>query len=109
MAEAERALAAAAAVEWPATAWSWRGDRARLLFLAARPATGARIAIDGGPAAGAWVELRLDGAFAGRAAAIPGTELPLAVPVSPGLHFLDVTSVAGGTAYPGRVGLAPVR
>ena len=108
-AEAERALAGLAAAEWPATAWKWRGGRARLALLAAHPAPGALIAIDEGPAGGSWVELRLDGAVAGRHPAIPSAELPLAAPISAGLHFLDVATVAGGAVYPGRVRLAPPR
>lgn len=104
-AEAESALARLAAAEWPATAWSWRRGRARLVMTLARPAAGVRIAIDEAPSAGGWVELRLDGGVAGRLAAAPGGEITLPVRLTPGPHFLDFLNVAGGTVDPGRVRL----
>lgn len=105
VADATRALDRQAAAEWPATAWTWERGRARLALMAAVQAAGLGIAVDDGPAGGAWVELRLDGGVAGRFAAVPGAEITLAAALGPGLHLLDLRSVAGGTVYPGRVRL----
>jgi hypothetical protein len=104
-AAARQALAHLAAGAWPATAWTWERGRARLAFLTGEPARGLQIRIDETPAEGAWVELRVDGAVAGRSPARRGETILLRTPLSAGIHLLDLYTVAGGPALPGTVRL----
>jgi hypothetical protein len=106
-AAARQALARLAAGAWPPSAWKWERGRARLTLLAAAPAGGLAIAIDEAPADRAWVDLRLDGAFAGRFSAAGGQAILLPAPLSPGPHVLDFLAVANGPALPGAVRLLP--
>lgn len=109
-AEAGERLAALARTAWPATAWTWRRDRPRLEMLAGADASGLALTLDEVPAAGAVVELRLDGAVLGAfpvRPAAPAVAVPLAlpVPVRRGLHLLEIETLHGGRVLPGEVRL----
>jgi len=103
---AERQVAALGAAAWPRTAWSWRRGQARLEMLTAVPAASVSIGIDEAPPAGALLEVRLDGAVLGSVAATAGATVTLAASLPPGLHLLEIDSVAGGSVLPGGVALA---
>jgi len=90
---------------WPATAWTWRQDRARLQMLTGGPAQGIEVELAEVPAGGAVAELRLDGALAGTFPARPGGLLRLDAPLRPGLHLVEVEGVAGGRVIPGAARL----
>jgi hypothetical protein len=92
---------------WPGTAWTWQGDRARLEMLTGEPARGIEVDLAQMPAAGAVVELRLDGGLLGAFPARLGAPLALAFtePLGPGLHVLTAEPVAGGGVTPGEVRL----
>lgn len=105
---AEAGLAAFGRSAWPATAWTWRGNLARLEIVAAAPARGLIVDLDEVPAPGAVVELRLDGALLGAFPVRPGpaggtAALPVAVPLGRGLHLLELESTIGGRVLPGGV------
>lgn len=106
---AEAGLAAFGRSAWPATAWAWRGDLARLEMVAAAPARGLAVELHEVPAQGAVVEVRLDGAFLGAFPVRPGpagrTALPVATPLGRGLHLLELQSTLGGRVLPGGVQL----
>jgi hypothetical protein len=102
---AESELRALARRDWPAFAWTWRRERARLEMLTAGTAQGIAIAVDEAPAGGGLVELRLDGASLGTLPAFPARPLRLSVPLAPGLHVLDLESLGGGRVAPGAVRL----
>lgn len=91
--------------DWPAFAWIWRGERARLEMLTAGAARGIEIALDEAPAGGALVEARLDGAPLGMFPAFPARPLRLATPLPPGLHVLELESLGGGRVAPGAARL----
>jgi hypothetical protein len=103
---AGRELSRLAAREWPATAWTFQGGLPRLELLAAAGASGLELAIDLAPTRGAAAEVRLDDAILGTFAVSPGTILALHAPLAPGLHLLEVETVAGGAVLPGTVRLA---
>ncbi len=128
--EAALRLRQLAAESWPATAWTWQRGRARLEMLAPRAAEGLRLSFDVAPEQGALVEVWLDGenlgsvpAAAGGIAIIPAgpagdvgtagtagavrTVSDVEDPrlLAPGLHLLDLRSVAGGAVLPGTVTL----
>jgi len=90
---------------WPATAWGWRHDRARLYVLTGAPARGFEAELAEVPAAGAVVELRVDGASLGTLTARAAETLRLDVPLGPGLHLFEIESVGGGRVTPGAVRL----
>jgi hypothetical protein len=90
---------------WPATAWTWRQDRARLQMLTGSPAQGIEVELAEVPAGGAVAELRLDGALSGTFPARPGGLLRLDAPLRPGLHLFEVEGVAGGRVIPGAARL----
>ena len=109
VARAEAGLAALGRASWPATAWIWRGSAALLEVVPASPARGLSVQLDEVPAAGAVVELRLDGALVGAFPVRPGpgggTALAIAAPLGRGLHLLEVEATAGGRVLPGEVRL----
>jgi len=110
--EAAGRLRQLARESWPATAWTWQRGRARLELLTRRPAEGLRLRFDVAPEQGALVEVWLDGenlgsvpAAAGGTAVVPAGTAGAAGVIAPGLHLLDVRSVAGGAVLPGAVTL----
>jgi hypothetical protein len=106
-AAAGRELARLAAHEWPATAWDLHeGGVPRLELLAAAGAPGLDLTIDVAPAHGAAAEVRLDDSILGTFSVLPGTVLALHSALAPGLHLLEVETVAGGAVLPGAVRLA---
>jgi hypothetical protein len=109
VARAEASLAALGRSSWPATAWTWRGSVALLEVVPSSPARGLSLRFDEVPAAGAVVELRLDGALVGAFPVRPGpaggTALAVAAPLGRGLHLLEVGVTAGGRVLPGEVRL----
>jgi hypothetical protein len=102
-AAAGRELVQLAAREWPATAWDFQSGVAHLELLAATDAAGLALTIDVAPPRGAAVEVRLDESILGTFPAAARGRLVLAVPVTAGLHLLEVESVAGGPVLPGAV------
>jgi len=105
---ARERLAALGRESWPATAWAWRREVARLEMVTAGERRGLTVELDEVPPLGAVVELRLDGAALGvfpvrPAAAGTRPLLELAVPVDAGLHLLEVEGTQGGRVLPGRV------
>jgi hypothetical protein len=90
---------------WAATDWTWRQGRARVELLVEGPARGIELGLDEVPAAGAVVELRLDGAALGIFPVAPDRALALTVALSPGLHVFELESVGGGRVLPGAVRL----
>jgi hypothetical protein len=105
MAQAEERLRGLARMSWPAAEWTWRGERARLEILAAAPAAEVEIDLLETPPAGAVVELWLDGALLGTAPARPGAPLVAGLPVSRGVHLIELQAVAGGPVTPGALRL----
>jgi hypothetical protein len=101
-----RELARLSAREWPATAWDFRGGVARLELLAAAGAPRLEIDVDQAPARGAAAEVRLDESILGTFPIAPRTALALDAPVAPGLHLLEIETVAGGPFLPGAARLA---
>jgi hypothetical protein len=105
-AEAETADAEVARLDtgrWPATAWRWRRGAAGLDLLAASPARAVEVTLAEAPPSGAAVGVRWDGA---RVAVSPTGGGPLTTgPGEPGLHRLEVESLAGGRVAPGAVRL----
>jgi hypothetical protein len=104
-ARAEQKLREATREAWPATAWSWRRESARLQMLTASPARGLEVELAEVPETGAVVELRLDGVLRGTLPARPAAALRLDVPLQPGPHVLDFASAGGGRVTPGAVRL----
>ncbi len=103
---AAQALTRLAAREWPAAAWDVQGATSRLELLAAGEAPAFIIAVDAAPLLGAAVEVRLDDSVVGAFPVAPGATLTLPAALGPGLHLLEIESVAGGAVRPGRVRLA---
>jgi hypothetical protein len=103
---AARELARIAAREWPATAWHFHDGLPRLELLAAAGASGLELRIDEAPPRGAAAEVRLDESILGTFPVTAGMVVSLRTPIAPGLHLLEVESVAGGTVLPGAVRLA---
>ena len=62
-----------------------------------------RLRLDVAPKDGAAVEIRLDDSTLGTFPAAAGGTLALAAPLPPGLHLVEVESVAGGDVLPGGV------
>jgi len=105
-AAATHELARLTARDWPPTAWTFHDGVPRLELLAAAAAPGLELAIGQAPARGAAVEVRLDDSILGTFPVAPGTVLRLDGPLAPGLHLLEVESVAGGAVLPDTVRLA---
>jgi hypothetical protein len=105
VASATAALAATAATSWPATAWLWRGPVARLDLLATTDATGLTVSPDVVPAAGAAVQVTLDGAMVAVAPVRPDDRLVVGARVAKGPHLLAFETAAGGPVVPGKVEL----
>jgi hypothetical protein len=103
--QAETRLRELAGREWPAWAWTWQRERARLEILADGPARGIDVAFDELPENGTVVEARVDGAVLGAFPALPARLLSLDLPLRPGLHLLEIDTVGGGRAVPGLVRL----
>jgi hypothetical protein len=103
---AARELARLAAREWPATAWHFHDGLPRLELLAAAGAPGLELAIDEAPPRGAAAEVRLDESILGTFPVTAGTSLTLRAPIAPGLHLLEIETVAGGAVLPGALRLA---
>ena len=103
---AARELARLAASEWPATAWHFHDGLPRLELLAAAGASGLELRIDEAPPRGAAAEVRLDESILGTFPVTAGMVVALRTPIAPGLHLLEIESVAGGTVLPGAVRLA---
>jgi hypothetical protein len=103
---AARELARLAAREWPATAWHFHDGLPRLELLAAAGASGLDLVIDEAPPRGAAAEVRLDESILGTFPVTAGTALALRTPIAPGLHLLEIETVAGGAVLPGAVRLA---
>ncbi len=103
---AARELASLAAREWPATAWHFHDGLPRLELLAAAGASGLELRIDEAPPRGAAAEVRLDESILGTFPVTAGMVVSLRTPIAPGLHLLEIDSVAGGTVLPGTVRLA---
>jgi len=103
---AARELARLAARAWPATAWYFHDGLPRLELLAAAGAPGLELMIDEAPPHGAAAEIRLDESILGTFPVAAGTALALHTPIAPGLHLLEIESVAGGAVLPGAVRLA---
>lgn len=99
-------LARLAAREWPATAWHFHDGLPRLELLAAAGASGLELRIDEAPPRGAAAEIRLDESILGTFPVAAGMVVSLRTPIAPGLHLLEIESVAGGTVLPGAVRLA---
>lgn len=89
--------------------WTRRGDTARLDFSTRHPAAGATVALGDTPANGAMVDLALDGERLGCRPVRPGARLEIERPISPGLHRIEVESLASGRVWPGRAELTPPR
>jgi hypothetical protein len=103
---AARELARLAAREWPASAWHFHDGLPRLELLAAAGASGLDLVIDEAPPRGAAAEVRLDESILGTFPVTAGTALALRTPIAPGLHLLEIETVAGGAVLPGAVRLA---
>jgi hypothetical protein len=91
--------------DWAATAWTWHQDRARLEMLTQTAARRLEIDLDGVPAAGGVVELRLDGALLGVFPVQPGGGLRLDHDLRPGDHLLEIETAGGARVFPGAVRL----
>ena len=89
---------------WPAVAWRYERGDAFLEAVAAAPAPGLAVAIDGAPRAGTAIELEWDGATVGCFPAATGAVLRLPVDVAAGPHLLAVRDLAEPIA-PGGVWL----
>jgi hypothetical protein len=105
-AAAAHELARLATREWPATAWHFHDGLPRLELLAAAGASGLDLMIDEAPLRGAAAEVRLDDSILGTFPVTAGTVLALPTPIAPGLHLLEIETVAGGAVLPGAVRLA---
>lgn len=105
-AAAAHELARLATREWPATAWHFHDGLPRLELLAAAGASGLDLMIDEAPPRGAAAEVRLDDSILGTFPVTAGTVLALRTPITPGLHLLEIETVAGGAVLPGAVRLA---
>ena len=102
---AARELARLAARAWPATAWHFHDGLPRLELLAAAGASGLELAIDEAPPHGAAAEVRLDESILGTFPVTARTSLTLHAPIAPGLHLLEIETVAGGAVLPGAIRL----
>ena len=102
---AARELARLAARQWPATAWYFHDGLPRLELLAAAGAAGLELMIDEAPPRGAAAEVRLDESILGTFPVTAGKVVSLRTPIAPGLHLLEIESVAGGAVLPGTVRL----
>lgn len=100
-------IARLAAARWPATAWYWRGGRAFLDLWCAAPARGVDLTIDLAPVAGSIIQCSLDGRSLGSFVARPGVRIALRSPIEPGLHLIEIETIAGGRAAPGELLLTP--
>lgn len=98
-------LAALAADAWPESGWTVLEGKTRRELVASRSAPGAEVAIAETTTEGAVVEVRLDGGFVGTFVVQAGTPLGLPVPVSPGLHLLEIAAINGGPVRAGAVHL----
>jgi hypothetical protein len=105
-AAAGRELALLSASQWPATAWTFSGGVARLELLVAAGATALELTVDEAPPRGAAAEVRLDESILGTFPVAPRETLALNAPLAPGLHLLEIETVAGGALLPGSVRLA---
>jgi len=90
---------------WPVTAWSWSNPTPVLRMLVRESGNGLRITIAEAPAAGAAVEVRLDGEGAGCREIRNGDTITLAMPIAPGPHSLELATLAGERVWPGPVEL----
>ena len=91
---------------WPGNAWrSSRDDSVdRLeLWLPASRGTEVWVHLSAVPQPGAAVEIRLDGEPVATEVVRPGDVLSLPPPDSPGLHLLEIETLAGGRVLPGDV------
>jgi hypothetical protein len=106
-AEAEARLAGLARRTWEPQDWTWSRGTARLEMMTGAPAAGFTVGLDQVPATGSLVELRLDGATVGdfpvRPQAGVAPALRLDLPLSRGLHVLELDSLDGGQVLPGAV------
>jgi hypothetical protein len=102
---AARELARREATAWPASAWDFHHGVLRLELLAAAAASGLVLAVDVAPPQGAAAEVRLDAAALGTFPVRAGTPLVVPGTIAPGLHMLELESVAGGPVLPGAVRL----
>lgn len=90
---------------WSGTAWSWNSPAPVLEMLVGEPAEELLIAVAEAPAAGAAVEVRLDGGEAFCRAVGSGDTITLEMPISAGPHSLQLVTVAGERVWPGPVEL----
>lgn len=103
--QAQEGLRQTTRTSWPATAWTFHRGQARLEMAISAAASGVSLRIDAAPESGALVELRLDGKHLGTAPVAVGSVLNGPAKIAPGLHLLEVQSIAGGAVYPGAVTL----
>lgn len=103
--EAREAWQRAALDVFPATAWRWRGNSARLDFVVANPALGVAIAVESAPVTGAIVEVRTDGDTTTLRVVEPGQIVEVEVQLGPGARTVEINPVAGGRVVPGEVTL----
>lgn len=103
--EASTRLVEFAGPEIPATTWRYVGGRA-LLGVVTAGSSAARLQIDTGGARGGVVELRCDGVSLGTFTARAGDELAFELSGSPGLHLLEIATVAGERVAPGALRLS---
>lgn len=95
---------------WPGSAWRRSPDdsvdRLELWLPGESVGPGSdrklRLQLAGVPDAGAVVELRLDGEPVSTEVVHPGDALSVPPPESPGLHLLELETVAGGRVLPGE-------
>lgn len=103
--DARAALATLRSQEWPSLAWRWRGGRFVAELLPSAPAEGLELDINELPPGGAVIEVVWDGAAVARLPVVRKGPLRLSLPVTEGLHLLEVRPLAGGQVTPGRVAL----
>jgi hypothetical protein len=105
--DARREMETLAVSKWSATDWRWSGDKATLELATAESASGVSIDIDVAPRNGEPIELRCDGVAEAIAVAHEGEPVTLRVPLSPGIHFLEMTPLSGGGVAPGKTRVLP--
>ncbi len=107
LAAAEGRLTQHARTAWPAGQWRYRNGVYRLELLASRAATGIRIEPTWAPAEGSVFELRLDGRERALLTVEPGAAVRWRLPVTAGLHLLELFDALGRRATAGAVSLEP--
>lgn len=103
--QAERRLAELARSRWPAAVWQPQRRLARAELLTGEPAGGLEVELVTVPAAGTVVVAQLDGNEIGAFRLEPGDRLRLPVGIEPGLHLLELRTVAGDPPVPGEIRL----